>query len=161
MRAGALDAQVSEVWARGSEGGLDLARAVVAAAESGTSAPHALYPLDASIEEKIRTVAQQLYGADDIELLPRARRQVAQYEAQGLGGLPICMAKTPLSLSDDAAKKGRPTGFTITIREVRAYAGAGFLAPIAGEIMTMPGLPSRAAYQQIDLDDDGEVVGLF
>ena len=161
LRAGALDAQVSEMWARGSAGGLELARAVAAAAESGTSAPHFLYELDSPIEEKIRTVAQQLYGADDIQLLPRARRQLAQYTAQGLGGLPICMAKTPLSLSDDASKKGRPTGFTVTIREIRAYAGAGFLAPIAGEIMTMPGLPSQAAYQQIDLDEDGQIVGLF
>jgi formyltetrahydrofolate synthetase len=161
MRAGALDAQVSELYARGSAGGLDLARAVAAAADSGTSAPHFLYELDAPIEEKIRTVATQLYGAEDVVFLPRARRQLNQYTQQGLAGLPICMAKTPLSLSDDPSKKGRPSGFTVTIREIRAYAGAGFLAPIAGEIMTMPGLPSKAAYQQIDLDENGQIVGMF
>lgn len=160
-RAGARDAQVSEVWAHGSAGGLDLARAVVAAAESGAAAPRFLYPLQAPIEEKIRTIATRLYGAAGVEYLPRARRQIARLTEQGLGGLPICMAKTPLSLSDDPSKKGRPTGFTLTIREVRAYAGAGFLAPIAGEIMTMPGLPSRAAYQQVDLDAEGQIVGLF
>ncbi|MCC7371477.1 MAG: formate--tetrahydrofolate ligase [Chloroflexi bacterium] len=161
LRAGALDAQVSDVWAQGSAGGLDLARAVAKVADSGQSAPHFLYDLDASPEEKIRVVAREVYGAADVVFQPRARRQLAQYVEQGLGGLPVCMAKTPLSLSDDAAKKGRPTGFTVTIREVRAYTGAGFLTPVAGEIMTMPGLPTTAAYQQIDLDENGDVVGLF
>ena len=96
-----------------------------------------------------------------MEYLPRAERQIRQYTEQGLGALPICMAKTPLSLSDNPSLKGRPTGFRITIREVRAYTGAGFLCPIAGDIMTMPGLSSTAAVHQIDINEHGEIVGLF
>ena len=164
LRAGALDARVGDLWARGSAGGEDLARAVVAAADgsaSGRVRARFLYPLDAPIKQKIETVASQVYGADGVEYLPRAERQIRQYTAQGLGSLPICMAKTPLSLCDDPKLKGRPQGFRITIREVRAYTGAGFLCPIAGDIMTMPGLSSTAAVHQIDIDDHGEIVGLF
>ncbi|MCC6174476.1 MAG: formate--tetrahydrofolate ligase [Chloroflexi bacterium] len=161
LRAGALDAQVSDVFARGSAGGLDLGRAVIAAAESETARPRFLYPLDASIADKIETVATRFYGADGVDILPAARKQIARYTEQGWSNLPICIAKTPLSLSDDPHKTGRPAGFRIAIREVRAYAGAGFLTPIAGEIMTMPGLPTRAAYQDVDLDDEGRIVGLF
>jgi formate--tetrahydrofolate ligase len=149
------------VWAEGSAGGLELARAVVEAAESGEATPRFLYELDLPAEDKIARIATQIYGADGVDYAPRARRQLARAREQGLDRLPICMAKTPLSLSDDASKKGRPSGFRITIREVRVYAGAGYLAPVAGEIMTMPGLPSRAAYQQIDIDADGRIVGLF
>jgi formyltetrahydrofolate synthetase len=123
--------------------------------------PRFLYSLDASIKEKIETVATQIYGADGVEYLPQAERQIRQYTEQGLDSLPICMAKTPLSLSDDPHLKGRPTGFRITIREVRAYTGAGFLCPIAGDIMTMPGLSTTAAVHQIDIDEQGEIVGLF
>jgi formate--tetrahydrofolate ligase len=161
LRSGARAAAVSSLWAEGSAGGLELARAVVEAAESGEATPLFLYELDLPAEEKIALIATQIYGADGVDYTPRARRQLARAREQGLDRLPICMAKTPLSLSDDASKKGRPTGFRITIREVRVYAGAGFLAPVAGEIMTMPGLPSRAAYQQIDIDADGRIVGLF
>ena len=100
-------------------------------------------------------------GADGVEYLPRAERQIREYTRQGLGSLPICIAKTPLSLSDNPNLKGRPAGFRLTIREVRAYTGAGFLCPIAGNIMTMPGLSSTAAVHQIDIDDRGEIVGLF
>jgi formyltetrahydrofolate synthetase len=102
-----------------------------------------------------------MYGADGVEYLPEASRQIKLYTDLGLDKLPICVAKTQYSLSDNAALKGRPSGFTVMVREVRAYTGAGFLCPIAGEIMTMPGLPSNAAYHQIDLDDKGEIVGLF
>jgi formyltetrahydrofolate synthetase len=164
LRAGALDARVGDFWAHGSAGGEDLARAVVEAADGHARArgrPRFLYPLDAPIREKIETVASQVYGADGVEYLPRAERQIRQYTEQGLGSLPICMAKTPLSLSDDPKLKGRPTRFRITIREVRAYTGAGFLCPIAGDIMTMPGLSSTAAVHRIDIDDQGEIVGLF
>jgi formyltetrahydrofolate synthetase len=164
LRAGASDAQVVDCWARGGAGGEALARAVVAVAE-GTPrtepALHALYPLDAPIKDKIDAVARQVYGADGVEYLPRAERQIRQYTDQGLGALPICIAKTPLSLSDDPHLKGRPTGFRITVREVRAYTGAGFLCPIAGEIMTMPGLSSTAAVHRIDIDEQGQPVGLF
>jgi formyltetrahydrofolate synthetase len=100
-------------------------------------------------------------GADGVEYLPRAERQIREYTKQGLGSLPICIAKTPLSLSDNPNLKGRPSGFRLTIREVRAYTGAEFLCPIAGNIMTMPGLSSTAAVHQIDIDDQGEIVGLF
>lgn len=164
LRAGALDAQVGDFWARGGAGGEALARAVAGAADAGARSslgPRFLYPLDAPIKQKIETVAVQVYGADGVEYAPRAERQIRQYTEQGLGSLPICMAKTPLSLSDDPKLKGRPMGFRITIREVRAYTGAGFLCPIAGDIMTMPGLSSAAAVHQIDIDEQGEIVGLF
>jgi formyltetrahydrofolate synthetase len=120
-----------------------------------------LYPLDVSIKDKIEAIARTMYGADGVEYLPEASRQIKLYTDLGLDKLPICVAKTQYSLSDNAALKGRPSGFTVMVREVRAYTGAGFLCPIAGEIMTMPGLPSNAAYHQIDLDDKGEIVGLF
>jgi formate--tetrahydrofolate ligase len=160
LDAGALDAQVSDVWEHGGAGGEPLARAVIAAAELSSS-PHHLYPDDASIKDKIRAVCTQMYGAGDVVYLPEAERQIRQYTSLGLDKMPICMAKTQYSLSDNAALKGRPSGFDVTIREVRAYTGAGFLTPISGEIMTMPGLPSNAAYHSIDLDEDGNVVGLF
>jgi formate--tetrahydrofolate ligase len=161
LRAGALDAHVSEVWEHGGPGGAELARAVIAAAESAHDPPRHLYADDVSIKDKIRAIATEMYGAGDVVYLPEAERQIRQYTALGLDKLPICMAKTQYSLSDNALLKGRPSGFDITIREVRAYTGAGFLTPISGEIMTMPGLPSNAAYQSIDLDDNGEIVGLF
>jgi len=165
LRAGALDAQLSELWERGGAGGESLARAVIAAAElNGSRAgegPHMLYPDELSIKDKIRAIATTMYGAGDVVYLPEAERQIKQYTALGHDKLPICMAKTQYSLSDDASKKGRPSGFDVTIREIRAYTGAGFLTPISGEIMTMPGLPSNAAYHQIDLDEDGQIVGLF
>jgi formyltetrahydrofolate synthetase len=165
LEAGAYDAQVSEVWEFGGEGGTALAEAVVSAAESGARVdgvgPHPLYPLDMPIKDKIAAIARSIYGADGVDYLPEASRQIRHYTDLGWDKLPICMAKTQYSLSDNAALKGRPTGFTIMVREVRAYTGAGFLCPIAGEIMTMPGLPSNAAYHQIDLDDRGDIVGLF
>ena len=175
LDAGALDAQVSEVWEFGGEGGRGLANAVVAAAESGAlgraegpsngraEGPRQLYSLDIPIKDKLKAIAQTMYGADDVEYLPEANRQIRLYTELGYDNLPICVAKTQYSLSDNAALKGRPSGFNVMIREVRAYTGAGFLTPIAGEIMTMPGLPTNAAYHQIDLDFDkgGEIVGLF
>jgi formate--tetrahydrofolate ligase len=166
LEAGAMDAQISEVWEHGGEGGRALAEAVIAAAESansnGTSGgPHYLYPDEMPIKDKIAAIARTMYGADGVDYLPEANRQIRLYTELGYDKLPICVAKTQYSLSDNASLKGRPTGFTVMVREVRAYTGAGFLCPIAGEIMTMPGLPSNAAYHQIDLDDDGEIVGLF
>ena len=165
LEAGAFDAQVSQVWEHGGEGGKALAEAVVSAAESSERAngvgPHVLYPDEAPIKDKIRAIATTMYGADGVEYLPEANRQIRLYTELGYEKLPICVAKTQYSLSDNAALKGRPSGFQVLVREVRAYTGAGFLCPIAGEIMTMPGLPSNAAYHQIDLDERGQIVGLF
>jgi formate--tetrahydrofolate ligase len=164
-RAGAVDAHVADLWERGSAGGLELARAVAGVAETdspnGRGGARFLYPLEAPIKDKIAAVARTLYGADGVEYLPEAERQIRHYTALGWDSLPVCIAKTQNSLSDNPNLKGRPRGFQVTIREVRAYTGAGFLCPIAGEIMTMPGLPSNAAYAQIDVDERGEIVGLF
>jgi formate--tetrahydrofolate ligase len=114
-----------------------------------------------SLVHKIETIVTKVYGGDGVELTPLAAKQLAQYEALGFGNLPICMAKTQYSLSHDAALKARPSGFRVPIREVRLSAGAGFVTPIAGEMRTMPGLPSRPGGENIDLDPEGEIVGLF
>jgi formate--tetrahydrofolate ligase len=161
LAAGAQDAVLANHWAEGGAGAEELARAVWAAAEIG--APHfeLLYPDDASLISKIETIATKVYGADGIDLLPAAAKQIAQYEALGFGNLPICMAKSQYSLSHDAALKGRPTGFRVPIREVRLSAGAGFITPLAGEMRTMPGLPSRPGGENIDIDAAGDIVGLF
>jgi formate--tetrahydrofolate ligase len=161
LAAGALDAVVANHWAKGGEGAEALAKAVWAAAEVGAPDFKLLYPDDASLTSKIETIATQVYGADGIDLSPVAAKQLAQYEALGFGKLPICMAKSQYSLSHDAALKGRPTGWRLPIREVRLSAGAGFVTPLAGEMRTMPGLPSRPGGENIDLDADGEIVGLF
>jgi methylenetetrahydrofolate dehydrogenase (NADP+)/methenyltetrahydrofolate cyclohydrolase/formyltetrahydrofolate synthetase/formate--tetrahydrofolate ligase len=120
-----------------------------------------LYPLDISIKEKIGIIAKKVYGADGVDYTPEASAQIAAYEKAGFGGLPICMAKTHLSLSHDPALKGVPTGFTLPIREVRASVGAGFIYPLCGEMRTMPGLPSKPVFFKVDIDEDGKVVGLF
>jgi formyltetrahydrofolate synthetase len=161
LKSGAMDAQVSEVWEHGGRGGEALARAVVAAAESGSGSPRYLYSDETSIKDKLSAICREMYGANGVVYLPEAERQIRTYTANGWDKMPICMAKTQYSLSDNAALKGRPSGFDVTIREIRAYTGAGFLTPISGEIMTMPGLPSNAAYQSIDLEENGDIVGLF
>ncbi len=160
VAAGAEDAVEADHWARGGEGAEDLARAVAAACEKPKDFRF-LYPLEATIKEKIEIIATQVYGADGVEYDAKARKQIAAYEASGFGGLPICMAKTHLSLSHDPALKGVPRGYLFPIREVRAAIGAGFIYPLAGEMRTMPGLGSKPAYMNVDLDDDGKVVGLF
>jgi formate--tetrahydrofolate ligase len=161
LAAGAREAVVADHWARGGAGAADLATAVWAAAEEGAPDFKLLYPDDASLTSKIETIATQVYGADGVDLSAPAAKQLAQYEAMGFGRLPICMAKSQYSLSHDAALKGRPTGWRLPIREVRLSAGAGFVTPLAGEMRTMPGLPSRPGGENIDLDPDGEIVGLF
>jgi formate--tetrahydrofolate ligase len=113
------------------------------------------------LAEKIETIATRVYGAEGVDYLPAARRQLAQYEELGFGGLPICMAKTQYSLSHDGSLKNRPSGFRVPIREVRLSAGAGFVTPLAGEMRTMPGLPSRPGGENIDIDAAGEIIGLF
>jgi methylenetetrahydrofolate dehydrogenase (NADP+)/methenyltetrahydrofolate cyclohydrolase/formyltetrahydrofolate synthetase/formate--tetrahydrofolate ligase len=159
-KAGAFDAVVSDHWANGGKGATQLAEAVVAACEEPSNFDF-LYPLDWSIEKKIETIASKVYGASKVEFSPQAKNQIATYEQSGFGNLPICMAKTHLSLSHDPSLKGAPTGFTLPIREVRASVGAGFIYPLCGEMRTMPGLPSVPAFMSIDLDERGEVKGLF
>jgi formate--tetrahydrofolate ligase len=161
LASGARDAVVARHFTDGGAGAEDLARAVWAAAEAGAPDFRLLYPDDVPLRTKIETIATRLYGADGVDYLPAASRSLDQYEAMGFGHLPICMAKTQYSLSHDAKLLGRPTGFRIPIREVRLSAGAGFVTPIAGDMRTMPGLNSRPGGERIDIDADGNVVGLF
>ena len=161
LASGARAAEVANNWAEGGAGATDLAAAVWAAAEEGAPNFEFLYPNEMPLTEKIETIATKVYGADGVDYLPAARKQLAQYESLGFGHLPICMAKTQYSLSADAGLKGRPSGFRVPIREVRLSAGAGFVTPIAGEMRTMPGLPSKPGGENIDLDANGDIVGLF
>src|SRR5512146_526844 len=161
LAAGARDAVVANHWADGGKGAEDLAEAVWAAASDGTADFQLLYPDEMPLAQKIETIVRKVYGGDGVEFAPAASKQLAQYEALGFGHLPVCMAKTQYSLSHDPALKGRPSGFRVPIREVRLAAGAGFITPLAGEMRTMPGLPSRPGGEKIDIDADGNVVGLF
>jgi formate--tetrahydrofolate ligase len=160
LKAGALACEVSEVWEKGGAGGAALAKAVVEAADQPNRFDF-LYPSDMPVAEKIAAVATKLYGADGVDITPEARRQIDRYTSWGLGSLPVCIAKTQLSLSADGSKRGRPTGFRVTVREVRPSAGAGFLVAYLGDIRTMPGLPSEPAANKVDIDERGRVVGLF
>ena len=150
-----------EVWAHGGKGGEDLARAVIDACEKGESHCAPLYPNDMPLVDKIRTIAQKIYGAADIALSDDARKTLAELEKLGYGNLPVCMAKTQYSLSDDPKALGCPQGFTLHIREVQIAAGAGFVIAITGSIMKMPGLPKAPASNNIDVDKDGNITGLF
>jgi formate--tetrahydrofolate ligase len=161
MGAGAFAAEVSEVFGKGGEGGRALASAVDAACEKGGGKFRFLYPLDAPVKEKIDTIARRMYGADGVDYAEEAEADIARYEKLGYGKMPICMAKTHLSLSADPEKKGRPTGWRLPIRQVRLSAGAGFLYPLCGEMKTMPGLGSRPGLENVDIDERGEIVGLF
>ncbi|MFL5674258.1 MAG: formate--tetrahydrofolate ligase [Chloroflexota bacterium] len=161
LAAGAADAVLATHFVDGGQGAAALAEAVWAATESGSAKFELLYPDEMPLADKIATIATKIYGADGIELLPAARKSLAQFEEMGYGHLPVCMAKTQYSISHDAALKGRPTGFTVPIREVRLSAGAGFITPLCGEMRTMPGLPSRPGGEKIDIDSAGNIVGLF
>jgi methylenetetrahydrofolate dehydrogenase (NADP+) / methenyltetrahydrofolate cyclohydrolase / formyltetrahydrofolate synthetase len=158
--AGAEAAVVASHWAEGGKGAKALAEAVVKACEKPSNF-QLLYPNEMSIAEKIETVAKKVYLADKVTFEPMAKKQIAAYERAGLSHLPVCMAKTHLSLSHDPKLKGVPRGFTVPVREVRASAGAGFLYPLLGQMRTMPGLPSTPAFSAIDLDENGRIVGLF
>jgi len=158
--AGAEGAFVSDVWAKGGAGGAELAEAVVAASHKPKHFKF-LYPLDIPIKDKIHAIATQMYGADGVEYLPDAERAIKRFTELGFAGLPICMAKSHLSISHEPSWKGAPTGYTLPIRDVRASVGAGFLVPLCGEMMTMPGLGSKPAYMSIDINEHGETVGLF
>lgn len=161
MQAGAEDAVVARHWMEGGAGATALAEAVVKAAEKPSNFKQ-LYPLELSIKEKIETICKEIYGADGVEYSPEAEAKIELYTKLGFADLPLCMAKTHLSLSHDAALKGVPTGFTVPIRDIRASVGAGFLYPLLGTMRTMPGLPTRPVFYDVDLDlETGRVVGLF
>jgi formate--tetrahydrofolate ligase len=160
LEVGAVDAAVSTHWADGGKGAEQLAEAVVRASERPANFAH-LYELAWPIRKKIETIATKMYGAEGVKFEPEAERQMQLAEALGFGQLPVCMAKTPLSLSHDPALKGRPTGFTLPIKELRILAGAGFVTAVCSGIQLMPGLPKKPAGERIDLDPvSGEIVGL-
>jgi methylenetetrahydrofolate dehydrogenase (NADP+) / methenyltetrahydrofolate cyclohydrolase / formyltetrahydrofolate synthetase len=161
LEFGAMDAIVSTHWADGGKGAIKLAEAVVKAAEKKSDFKF-LYPLEMTIKEKIDTIAREIYRADGVDYSPEAEEQIARYTRLGFDKLPICMAKTHLSFTTDVSIKGAPTGFRIAVREVRASVGAGFLYPLLGKMSTMPGLPTRPVFYDIDLDlKTGKVMGLF
>ncbi|MEN6299304.1 MAG: formate--tetrahydrofolate ligase, partial [Anaerolineaceae bacterium] len=161
QEAGAEDAIVCTHWMEGGKGAVALAEAVVKAAEKPSNFRF-LYPLDLSIKEKIEIICKEIYGADGVEYLPEAEAKIELYTRLGFDKLPLCMAKTHLSLSHDPKMKGVPKGYKIPIRDIRASVGAGFLYPLLGEMRTMPGLPTRPVFYDVDLDlKTNRVVGLF
>ena len=160
LAAGAMAAVTTNHHAQGGEGAEDLAEAVVEACDQPGDFKY-LYPLDQPIKTKIETIAKQVYGAAGVEYSTMAERQIADFEKAGFGYLPICMAKTHLSISHDPTLKGAPKDFTVPVREVRASVGAGFIYPLLGEMRTMPGLGTKPAYMSVDIDEEGNVVGLF
>ena len=155
-----VNVALSEVWAKGGEGGTALAQEVVRLCEQENNF-HQSYELDMSIPEKLNAICTKVYHADGVQLVGNAVRQVKQFEDLGFGALPICMAKTQYSFSDDAAKLGAPRGFTISVRNLKICAGAGFIVALTGNIMTMPGLPKVPAAEKIDVDENGVISGLF
>ena len=156
-----VNVALSDVFAKGGEGGIDLAKEVIALADSGESKFAPIYPLDMSLKGKIETIAKEIYGADGVNYTKEADKALKEFEELGYGNLPICMAKTQYSFSDDPALLGRPSGFKITIRNCRIAAGAGFIVVLTGDVMTMPGLPKVPAAEKIDVTDDGVISGLF
>jgi len=160
VAAGAETAVMSDHWAHGGDGAIELAEAVVAACEKPVDFQF-LYPAEWSIKQKIEAIAREIYNAAEVVYEPLAEKQIQSYEKNGFGNLPICMAKTHLSISHDANLKNAPSGYTLPVREVRASVGAGFIYPLLGEMRTMPGLGSQPAYMKVDVDEDGRVVGLF
>ena len=160
LNAGAYAAVESTLWADGGKGGLELAEKVAEAAELPSSFKF-LYDLDQPITEKIDAIAKRIYGAASVDYSPKSMKQIRRFTDLGFGNLPICMAKTHLSLSHDPKLKGRPENFELPIREVRLSAGSGFIYPLVGEMRTMPGLPTVPAGANIDIDENGNTVGLF
>ena len=154
------DVALSEVWAKGGAGGIELAEKVEAAMQK-TNNFHFMYDVNQSIPEKITTIAKEIYGADGVNFTKAAQKQLKEIEDLGYDKMPICMAKTQYSFSDDATKLGRPTGFTITVRELRLSAGAGFIVALTGNVLTMPGLPKHPAAENMDIDNNGKITGLF
>lgn len=156
-----VNVALSDVFAKGGEGGIDLAKEVIALADSGESKFAPIYPLEMSLKGKIETIAKEIYGADGVNYTKEADKALKEFEELGYGNLPICMAKTQYSFSDAPALLGRPSGFKITIRNCRIAAGAGFIVVLTGDVMTMPGLPKVPAAEKIDVTDDGVISGLF
>jgi formate--tetrahydrofolate ligase len=152
---------ISEVFAKGGEGGLALADKVIETLDKKSGDFHVLYPDSMPLEEKIETIAKEIYGADGVTYSTPAKKSLMKLKELGMDNLPVCMAKTQYSLSDDAKKLGRPTGFTVNVREIYPSAGAGFVVAVLGNIMTMPGLPKHPAAENIDVTDDGKITGLF
>jgi formate--tetrahydrofolate ligase len=152
---------LSEVWEKGGEGGVELANKVLHTLENKESNFHVLYPDEMSLKDKIAAVASEIYGADGVSYAPAADKALKRIEEMGFGNLPVCMAKTQYSLSDDQTKLGRPTGFTVNVRDAYVSAGAGFVVVLTGAIMTMPGLPKKPAADSIDVDEKGVITGLF
>jgi len=161
IKAGAMDAVVSRHWMEGGKGAIALAEAVAKACEKPTNFKF-LYPLNVPVKEKIETICREIYRADGVDYSPEAEAKIELYTKLGFGDLPLCMAKTHLSFTTEAAAKGAPRGFRVMIRDIRASVGAGFLYPLLGEMRTMPGLPTRPVFYDVDLDlETGRVVGLF
>lgn len=156
-----VNVALSEVWAKGGEGGEALAGKVLETLENKESHYAPIYPDEMGLKEKIHTIAAEIYGADGVSYAPAAAKAVARIEEMGFGGMPVCMAKTQYSLSDDQNKLGRPAGFTINVRDVYVSAGAGFVVALTGAIMTMPGLPKKPAADGIDVNEEGKITGLF
>nr|5A4J_A Chain A, FORMATE--TETRAHYDROFOLATE LIGASE [Tepidanaerobacter acetatoxydans Re1]5A4J_B Chain B, FORMATE--TETRAHYDROFOLATE LIGASE [Tepidanaerobacter acetatoxydans Re1]5A4J_C Chain C, FORMATE--TETRAHYDROFOLATE LIGASE [Tepidanaerobacter acetatoxydans Re1]5A4J_D Chain D, FORMATE--TETRAHYDROFOLATE LIGASE [Tepidanaerobacter acetatoxydans Re1] len=156
-----VNAVLSEVWAKGGEGGLELAKEVVRIIEEGKNNFKPIYDLDMGIADKITTIAKEIYGADGVEFAPAALKEINTLEELGFKNVPVCIAKTQYSLTDDPKLLGRPTGFKINVRNVKISAGAGFVVALTGAIMTMPGLPKRPAAEKIDVDVNGKIAGLF
>lgn len=151
---------ISEAWAKGGEGAIDLAQKVIEATEKPSNFQY-MYDVNDSIKDKINAIATKIYGADGVNYTPAVEKTIAEFEAEGLDKIPICMAKTQYSLSDDQFKLGAPTGFKITVRELRISAGAGFIVALTGNILTMPGLPKKPAAENMDIDINGKITGLF
>lgn len=156
-----VEVAISKVWEKGADGGIELAEKLLNILETKEANYHPLYDLDLSIEEKIETIVKEIYGGDGVEFTKKAKNKIKKYTEQGLSQLPICVAKTQYSLSDQASLLGRPTGFTVKINDIIPSAGAGFLVAISGDIMRMPGLPKRPAAVNMDIDEDGKIIGLF
>lgn len=152
---------LAEVWAKGGEGGVALADKVLNTLENRPTDFHVLYEDKDSLKDKIGAIASEIYGADGVSYSPAALKALKRIEEMGFGNLPVCMAKTQYSLSDDQTKLGRPSGFTINVRDAYVCAGAGFVVALTGSIMTMPGLPKKPAAEGIDVDGEGKITGLF
>lgn len=160
-RQNGMPAAVAEVWEKGGRGGLALAEEVLRVIEKGENRFRPLYDLSDSLEYKIRTIVQKVYGGKDVEFTTKAKKQLHEFEERGWGNLPVCMAKTQYSLSDDPRRVGRPKDFTVTVRELRPSIGAGFIVALTGEVLTMPGLPKVPAALKMDIDENGLATGLF
>ncbi len=156
-----VNVALSEVWAKGGEGGVELAEKLVEVLENEESQFEFLYDTEASIKEKIGTIAEEIYGADGVDYSDKALAQIKKYNEEGYGDLPVCMAKTQSSISDNPNLKGRPSGFKISVNEINLSAGAGFLVVMTGPVLIMPGLPKRPSAEEIDIDADGKISGLF